>query len=364
MASLRRYKLISELVTKFSDSDLLENLNNTTTILEASDYFILHYEKCTIKRNKIKLLKNIGTFKKIFIVSNFSLYQSIGKRIEEREIINISDKEFLTSNFDFNDSLIILTNNNLAQIGLVNMSDFIKQFQTSIVAIHDFDNHHWHHLSNVSAMIADVYIPAHLSSNIVQSRINPNMDITIPCGSIQWTSELLLNNIQKIMSLERIKDPLGMHNFYEKFKYRNSVISTLSQKISTINLNFDNFHARSPIDRLNEWASHSCHWIIPVYNDLPIRFFDALITGGIPIIPSSLIQQMNYFKIPKDFYIVHDGLDIIDPKEIIIQANRLFEIKGVEGILERFNFCFQNFHTNSIINHIILHCENKYLNVI
>ena len=363
MANPRRYKLISEFVTKFAESDLLGNLNNTTTLLESSDFFILYYQKCIIRRNKIKDFKKIYSYKQIFVISNFSLYETSEKYINGINIINISDKEFLNLNINLNNSLIILTNNNVAQIGPADFSNFIQQFENCVVAIHDFDNHHWHHLSNICAMIADVYIPAHLSNSVVQSRINPNMDITIPCGSIQWTRELLFNNIQKIMTLERIKDPLGMHNFYEKFKYRNSVISTLSQKTSTINLNFNNFHARSAIDRFNEWVSHSCHWIIPVYNDLPIRFFDALITGGIPIIPSSLIQQMTYFKIPEDFYIVHDGLDILDPKEIILKANHLFEIKGVEGILKRFNFCFENFHINSITNQIILHCEKKYLHV-
>jgi hypothetical protein len=363
MANPRRYILISDFVTNFAASDLLENLNNTTNSLEASNFFSLYYEKCIIKQNKIKRLNKINNFKNIFLISNFSLYNCIEKTLNNKIIINISDRELLNSNFDFNNSLIILTNNNLAQIGPINFANFIKQYENTIVAIHDFDNHHWYHLSNISAMIADIYIPAHFSNNVVQSRINPNMDITIPCGSIQWTRELLFNNIQRIMSLERVTDPLGMHNFYEKFKYRNSVISTLSQKNSTINLSLDNFHARPSIDRFNEWTSHSCHWIIPVYNDLPIRFFDALITGGIPIIPSSLIQQMNYFKIPDDFYVTYDGLDILDPKQIILKANHLFETKGVVGVLERFTFCFESFHINSITNQIILHCEKKYLNL-
>ncbi len=355
--------MITDFVTKFATSELLESLDNTTNSLEASTNINLYYEKSKIKKDKIKCLNKLRNFKSIFLISNFSLYGSMGNYFGEKNINIISDKEIINSKFDFNNSLIILTNNNLAQIGPVNFVNFINQYENLVVAIHDFDNHHWHHLSNISAMIADVYIPAHLSNSVVQSRINPNMDITIPCGSIQWTRELLLKNIQKIMLLERFSAPLGMHNFYEKFRYRNSVISTLNQKNSTISLNLDNFHTRSSIDRFNEWVSHSCHWIIPVYNDLPIRFFDALITGGIPIIPSSLIQQMNYFKIPEDFYVTHDGLDIIDPQHTILKANHLFDKKGISGILERFIFCFENFHTSSITDQIIILCEKKYLNV-
>jgi hypothetical protein len=204
-------------------------------------------------------------------------------------------------------------------------------------------------------------VPAHLSSSIIQSRINPNIDITLPCGTIQWTRELLFNHLEKILNLNRTKSPLGMHNFYEKFKYRNSVISTLGKNIPSVQINLDNFHIRSANDRFNEWASHSCHWIIPVHNDLPIRFFDALITGGIPIIPSSLVHQMEFFKIPAHFYVTHDALDILEPTEVIQRANDLFEKHSVEGILERFQFCLNNYHVNSIASSIIEHCEKKYL---
>lgn len=353
--------MISNFVSNIAESNLLRTFNSTTDILETSDLFSLHHHKCDIKRKKISLLKNLKKFKNIYVISNLSTYHNICKTINENKVINISDKDFLNSNIDFNDSLLLLTNNNLAQVGPADFSRFIEQYESSVVAIHDFDNHHWHHLSIACAMVADVYVPAHLSSNIVQSRINPNIDISLPCGTIQWTRELLFNHLEKIINLNRTKSPLGMHNFYEKFKYRNSIISTLGKQIPSVKLNLDNFHIRSANDRFNEWASHSCHWIIPVYNDLPIRFFDALITGGIPIIPSSLVHQMEYFKIPAHFYVTHDALDILDPADVIENANDLFESQSVEGILERFQYCLDNFHVNAIASSIIDHCEKKYL---
>ena len=353
--------MISNFVANIAESNLLRTFNNTTDILEASDLFGLHYQKCAIKRKKIDLLKERPNFKNVFVISNLSTYHNIDKTIDGNEVINISDKEFLNSNYDFNDSLLLLTNNNLAQIGPSDFSRFIEQYESSVVVIHDFDNHHWHHLSIACAVVADVYVPAHLSSNIVQSRINSNIDISLPCGTIQWTRELLFSHLEKIINLNRTKSPLGMHNFYEKFKYRNSVISTLEKHSPFVNLNLENFHIRSAVDRFNEWASHSCHWIIPVHNDLPIRFFDALITGGIPIIPGSIVNQMNYFKIPNHFYVTHDALDIVNPAEVVQKANDLFESQSIEGILERFQFCLANFHINSIASRIIDHCEEKYL---
>ena len=168
--------------------------------------------------NYILRIIKFGIFKNLFVISNLSTYHNINNKINGQEVINISDNIFLKSKYDFNHSLILLTNNNLAQIGPSEFSQFIEQFDSAVVAIHDFDNHHWYHLSIACSVVADVYVPAHMSSNIVQSRINPNIDISLPCGTIQWTRELLFDHFEKIINLNRTKSPLGMHNFYEKFK--------------------------------------------------------------------------------------------------------------------------------------------------
>ena len=107
--------MISDFVSNIAESNLLRTFNSTTDILEASDLFGLHYQKCAIKRKKIDLLKERTQFKNVFVISNLSTYYNIEKTIDGNEVINISDKEFLNSNFDFNDSLLLLTNNNLAQ---------------------------------------------------------------------------------------------------------------------------------------------------------------------------------------------------------------------------------------------------------
>jgi hypothetical protein len=353
--------MITNFVANIAGSNLLRTFDSITDIVESTDLFGLHHHKCLIRRKKVNKLNNIKNYKNIFVISSLSTYHNIDKKINGQDVINSPEADFLKSNFDFNESLIILTNNNLAQIGPVDFCRFTERFESSVVAIHDFDNHHWHHLSIACAVIADVYVPGHLSSNIIQSRINPNIDISLPCGTIQWSRELLFNYFERIFNLNRKKIPLGMHNFYEKFKFRNSVISTLGKSIPSVQINFENFHIRSATDRLDEWTSHSCHWIIPVHNDLPIRFFDALISGGIPIIPSNLVYQMEYFKIPAHFYVTHDSLDILDPAEVIRRANDLFEYHSVEGIVERFQFCLYNYHVNSIASSIIKNCEKKYL---
>ena len=122
--------MISDFVSNIAESNLLRTFNSTTDILEASDLFGLHYQKCAIKRKKIDLLKERTQFKNVFVISNLSTYYNIEKTIDGNEVINISDKEFLNSNFDFNDSLLLLTNNNLAQIGPADFSRFIEQSES------------------------------------------------------------------------------------------------------------------------------------------------------------------------------------------------------------------------------------------
>ena len=93
--------MISDFVSNIAESNLLRTFNSTTDILEASDLFGLHYQKCAIKRKKIDLLKERTQFKNVFVISNLSTYHNIDKTIDGNEVVNISDKEFLNSNFDF-----------------------------------------------------------------------------------------------------------------------------------------------------------------------------------------------------------------------------------------------------------------------
>lgn len=83
------------------------------------------------------------------------------------------------------------------------------------------------------------------------------------------------------------------------FWHLNRVISTLSRAFSSIGFSIESFHGRSKEDRLQEWCSHKRHWIMPVLNDVPIRIFDALLTGGSPTVPESMRSLPSVNKIPE-----------------------------------------------------------------
>ena len=79
--------MISDFVANIAESNLLLTFNNTTDILEASDLFGLHYQKCVIKRKKIDLLKERLHFKNVFVISNLSTYHNIDKTIDGNEVV-------------------------------------------------------------------------------------------------------------------------------------------------------------------------------------------------------------------------------------------------------------------------------------
>jgi hypothetical protein len=325
--------------------------------IESSNLFQIGYHKDLYFKSKKEAL---GHDLKFVVITNPTNYFHFSDVINEKTVEKITDsylKEtdiaLLESDIRLQNAIVVLTNNNVANIGLRKYIEIYSKLSLSFFAIHDFDNHHWHELSFFLATFSDAYIPAHQSSYSIAGRINSNIISNIPCGTIQWSKEYLISSLDKILSSTRSNDPLGMHFYYPKFKYRNSVLNTLSKYSNHTGLRDSigsNFHALSQEDRLNEWVSHKFHWIVPVQNDLPIRFFDALITGGIPLVPHSLTSYLNNLGVPKNLYLTYNFSDILNPTQlfepiIAIEGNR-------ESTLRSVNFALANFHVDSILSKI------------
>jgi hypothetical protein len=208
----------------------------------------------------------------------------------------------------------------------------------------DWDNHHWLDVSTFLAAHTDIYTPAHHENLYLLSRYNWLIAGPVYCSSVQWSSLFLKENLSTILNAERLESPLGMHIPYAQFSFRIQMISTLNQHYPTIGFSSHSFHQRSPLDRLKEWTAHTTHWIAPVLNDVPIRIFDALITGGIPIVPASLQFMQPVVAIPRQHIVFYSPTDIIDPQEVVAKANRLFTQGGDAARLDRHQLALQQFH--------------------
>jgi hypothetical protein len=345
----------SEVALYLAQSPLIQHSLKVLGEVESELLFSIACEKDKIYREKKGLIKAL----KMVVIANATNFGNIGdhnnyglvKILSAESIKNSENDDSLLLNL--NNSLVITTSNIFADIGIERLGALYYQLPNTIFAIHDYDNHHWINNNIQAAIFSDIYIPSHQADNLISSRVNPNIVGGIPCGTNQWSMAFIKRNLSSLLACQRAEQPLGKYYFYEKFGHRNKAISTLSQSFPSINLLEKDFHALSQEQKWLEWCGHKVHWIIPVLNDLPIRFFDALITGGIPLVPSGILPFVNALDIPESFYISYGPLDIIQPKEFIKKANERFDLEGVNGIKTRSEYAVKHFHVDAIIEKIM-----------
>jgi hypothetical protein len=257
-------------------------------------------------------------------------------------------------------SVVLLNNNDVAfGNGALHYADFYNNCQNTIFLIWDWDNHHWMDSSLFLAVHSDLYFPAHNENMYLLSRLNWLIAGPVPCGTIQWSRPYLAQSLALILQIVRKDEPLGMHVFYPQFNFRNQTVVTLKQYYETIGFSNAAFHNRSAEDRLNEWCAHKSHWIIPVLNDVPLRIFDALVTGGIPIVPESLRFLTPVCSIPRNHIVFYGPDDILEPRVVVARANALFDTGGAEGLAARHRLGLERHHGDARIETILRMAKEK-----
>lgn len=253
------------------------------------------------------------------------------------------------------DGCIVIINNNDAGSpeGRAGYAEFFEEGDKTFFVAWDWDNHHWLDLSTFLAAYSDVYAPAHHENLYLLSRHNWRIAGPIYCSSVQWSRKFLTDHLHELLVAERSDAPLGMHIPYAQFSFRIQMISTLNKHFPTIGFSDRSFHVRTPEDRLKEWSSHKTHWIAPVLNDVPIRIFDALATGGIPIVPESLRLLPPINVIPRDYIQFYSAIDIVEPSQLVVRSNDLFDRSGRDGMVARHRFALDHHHGDSSVRKMV-----------
>jgi hypothetical protein len=242
-------------------------------------------------------------------------------------------------------SVVIINNNDAgAPEARIAYSEFYNECLSTVFIGWDWDNHHWLDLSTFLAAHSDVYAPAHHENLYLLSRYNWHLAGPVYCSSVQWSRRFLTENLGYVLQAERSDQPLGMHIPYAQFTFRMQVISTLNQHYPSIGFSSRTFHQRTPMDKLQEWCGHKTHWIAPVLNDVPIRIFDALITGGIPLIPESMRLLPPIAVIPRDYVVFYGPADIVNPIALVEKANRQFDQGGRDQMVARHRYALEKHH--------------------
>jgi hypothetical protein len=254
----------------------------------------------------------------------------------------------------FEDSILITNNNDVVQNGA--LDTYLNLFQNSpntIFVAWDFDNHHWYPMSTFLAAHSDMYFPVHSDYFSLLSRYNRCIAGPVSSGVIQWSRSYLAENFDNIIFASRSDQPLGAHIVYGQFRFRSQTISTLGGHFpATVGFRTAAYHHISAADRLKEWCGHKAHWIIPVLNDIPTRLFDALTTGGVPIVPDTLKYHPTVAALAEHI-VFFRATDIVAPQPVVDAANQQFDAGGVGKILERHRLGQTQHHVSSRIETIL-----------
>ncbi len=314
------------------------------------------------KDQRINLLKDHFSrfgLRKVYLSSNLAGFEcSIGDIdvwVLEKNFFQEADPDRRTAKREQLRGCVVIVNNNDAGSAEERSAYelFYGECEATFFIAWDWDNHHWLDLSTFLAAHSDIYAPSHHENLYLLSRYNWLIAGPVYCSSVQWSRKYLTEHLPEMLVTKRSDEPLGMHIPYSQFSFRLQMISTLSQHYRTIGFSSHAFHVRTPEDRLAEWCSHKTHWIAPVLNDVPIRIFDALATGGIPIVPDSLRFLPPVSAISREFIAFYSPTDIVSPQACVARANGLFDRGGRDGIVARHRLALQSFHGDSSVRQML-----------
>lgn len=325
---------------------------------QAESYFHLAAIK-GIRAARLKAHFRTTGFAKVFLSANINGFDcqlpDHTVRYLEKGFFQESDEARRAQKRALLEDAVVIVNNN--DIGTANGSatyvDFYQHCEKTVFVAWDWDNHHWLELSSLLAAHSDIYAPAHHENLYLLSRFNAAIAGPVYCSTVQWPRRLLADSLPHILTTARSNEPLGKHIPYGPFSFRNRVVSTLHQHHDSIGFSDRSFHVRTPQERLQEWAAHKLHWIVPVLNDVAIRIFDALSTGGIPIVPESMRYLPPICDIGRDHILFCGPEDIMNPKALVEHGNALFDARGADGMAERHRFALDNHHGDQRMRDIL-----------
>ena len=339
------------------------------TQLEQENLFPIAFAKSQIADRKRRHFRALGRLQ-ILLISSFNNYDAISDPIAGLPTQVIPHTGLPQAGSDqanalLENKLVLLTSNTVNRIGIEAFAQLVDQTPRTLYAIHDIDSHHWFQLGILLAGLAEVYFPGHPDSFLLPGRINPHVVGGIPIGSTQWEHGFLREKLGSVTTLPRSNTPFGPHSFYPDFTYRNQLVATFAPHSPDIRLQVttetNGFLKKSPEDRWLEWASRKLHLVAPVSNDIPNRFFDALITGGLPLVPTGLRTHLLALGIPENHFLPYSPTDITQPDAFFKRALQHFDDAGPGGCRHRATFALENFHALPILEKMVAATTALYL---
>jgi hypothetical protein len=206
------------------------------------------------------------------------------------------------------------------------------------------------------AMHCEFYISSASENAYLFSNFNPYVLGPVLGGVNQWSRKFILENID-VMLAPRSNEPMGEHAYYPDFPKRNRAIQTVTAKCPGVGFSDHSYTRMSDLENLQKWASAKVHWIMPVLCGVPIRVHNAIMTGGIPVLPAF------YKNIPEivalgDVPLYYDTIDMVEPARINQLAIEKFDRGGESGILSRVTDSMARNHVDVRVEEIFVLVED------
>ncbi len=348
----------------FQNSFVLhDKLAHARLVIDDELYFQIRYYKSQ-RFEKIKLsfspiIHNPRQHSKLLIGKNFgfSNWENIHKYLPNVASVEFLDEDFFhgsNTDHDFkakcehiNGKILLTTNHDIVKSdpqSLLNLIKFYLNCENTLFTGWDWDNHHNVQISSIFALCSDIYFPSQRGYEYELSKVAPRNKFIMP-SAYEWTNEFLSEHMSIILDTPRESNVFGVFNYYDRFKYRNQVITTLNTQIPNIKFidDFKNYQSKSEVEKLTEWASHKWHWLVPTLNAVSVRAYYSLIAGTGVILPVEFKGFDEFKNIDSRDVIWFDEKDVLDARRVLKKIEENFTRDGKEGILRR-HFFARNAH--------------------
>lgn len=353
-----------DIVREIKAIDSLQALMNQTVLALNENYF---FQLNILKDKRKKILREYfltNKVRKIFLTQRIKKLKPYlyGQMIQILpDDFFISDNDIDNKRREIEGSIVFANNNDIHMSGETSIFEkIVRSSNKTIFCGWDWDNHHWLGLSCKFSGIVDLYFPSHCENLYQLTRFNDEAANVLPCATVQWSEDYLRSNFAKIIAGNRCDDLLGMHIFYDFFKYRVAVINKISEFSPKVGFRNSDFHDLTDDEKLLEWSAYKAHLIVPVLNDAPIRLFDAWNTGGIPIVPNSLKPLIMKHNPSQDDICYYGAEDILNFTSKMNEAIFKFNLHGADGIRRRMGYGINHHHGNRRLEDMISICINEY----
>jgi hypothetical protein len=233
----------------------------------------------------------------------------------------------------------------------------------SCLVVWTWDNHHKPYHNARSNALADLVLPGHRFCSDLMLTPHAVLAQSFPLPTSQWSRPLTAKLLDASIANPRSNALYGGFVLSGESS-RDELLRCLSREISDNAITLldhakrtapDSYFLRSAEKQFREWSSYKVSVVLP-FATLPMRVFDALISGQIPIIPNSCVDLDAV--IPSDLQL---ALPVLRFEELSVAAiwdawraalRRYYEM-GIEGVYRRRRFARDGHHVSVRLRQIV-----------